>query len=156
MLFKIFQYPIPSPYPLDDLNHWLASHRVISVKQEIVTTENTATLVFVVQSQSDSVQPSESRGTSRRDRVDYKTLLDENEFLIFDALRKVRQQIAESEAIPLYAIINNAQLAQMVRLKCATLGSLVAIEGFGTARIEKYGSRLLEVMAGFETTSPST
>ncbi|MFY7876513.1 MAG: HRDC domain-containing protein [Pirellula sp.] len=156
MLFKIFQYPIPSPYPLDDLNHWLASHRVISVKQEIVTTENTATLVFVVQSQSDSVQPSESRGTSRRDRVDYKTLLDENEFLIFDALRKVRQQIAESEAIPLYAIINNAQLAQMVRLKCTTLGSLDAIDGFGTARIEKYGARLLEVIAGFDSPDPST
>ncbi len=150
MLFKVFQYPIPSSYPLDDLNRWIASHRVISVKQEIVVTDETATLVFVVQTDSASMQQQERKGSGRRERVDYKEMLNEEEFRIYDALRQARREMAEAESIPLYAVINNAQLVQMVRLKCVTLDSLDAINGLGVARIEKYGSRLLDVVARFE------
>lgn len=146
MLFKVFQYPIPSSCPLDDLNRWIASHRVISVKQEIVVTEDSATLIFVVQTDNASVRQGESKGTGRRERVDYKGMLDESEFRIYDALRQARREIAEAESIPLYAIINNAQLAQMVRLKCATLHSLDAIQRGQMDELE-YQQRITSLFA---------
>jgi len=56
----------------------------------------------------------------------------------------VRKQIAQEEAVPVYVVFTNEQLAQMVRSRVTTKEAMEQIEGVGDARIEKYGPMLLE------------
>ena len=44
MPFQLFQYPIPAPTSLDDLNAFLSSHRVARVTQHLVTGSDGASL----------------------------------------------------------------------------------------------------------------
>jgi superfamily II DNA helicase RecQ len=82
-----------------------------------------------------------------REKVDYREVLSPEEFAVFARLREVRKEIAQSEAVPVYTIFTNEQLAQMVQTKAKTRTALEAIAGVGDARIEKYGARVLEVLA---------
>jgi superfamily II DNA helicase RecQ len=63
-------------------------------------------------------------------------------------LREWRKGVAEKEAIPVYAVLSNEQLAAMVQNKVGSKAGLKAIEGVGDARVEKYGDALLHVLAG--------
>jgi superfamily II DNA helicase RecQ len=49
--------------------------------------------------------------------------------------------------VPVYTIFTNEQLAQMVQVRATTKAALEKIAGVGDARIEKYGSRMLDVLA---------
>ena len=53
----------------------------------------------------------ESKGGGGRPRVDYKEILSADEFAVFVRLREVRKQLAATEAIPVYAVCTNEQLA---------------------------------------------
>ena len=53
----------------------------------------------------------------------------------------MRQGIAKDEAVPVYMIFTNEQLAQMVRLEARSKADLDKITGVGEARIQKYGER---------------
>ena len=45
-------------------------------------------------------------------------------------------------------ISNNRQLAEVVKVRPASLAALGAIEGFGEAKLKKYGKELLALIAG--------
>ena len=62
---------------------------------------------------------------------------------MFAKLRELRKEIAQAEAVPVYTIFTNEQLAQMVQSKVTTKTALEGIAGIGDARIEKYGTRIL-------------
>ena len=59
----------------------------------------------------------------------------------------MRKEIAQAEGVPVYTIFTNEQLAQMVQSRATTKAALEKIAGVGDARIEKYGARMLEVLA---------
>lgn len=68
MPFKVFQYPLPLVGDTADLNQWLASHRVLSVKHYCVNLDQTALLVFVVETLEAKVpESSDPQGRSRVD-----------------------------------------------------------------------------------------
>jgi superfamily II DNA helicase RecQ len=48
--------------------------------------------------------------------------------------------------VPIYTLFTNEQLAEMARGPVTSLADLRRIQGVGTARIEKYGSQLLNVL----------
>ncbi len=93
-------------------------------------------------------QPAEAKKTAlaRRAKVDYKEVLSPEEFAVFARLRDVRKEIAQVEAVPVYTIFTNEQLAQMVQTRATTKAALEKIAGVGDARIEKYGPRILEFL----------
>ena len=66
-----------------------------------------------------------------RAKTDYKEILSEPDFAIFAKLRDVRKAIAQSEAVPVYTIFTNEQLAQMVTSKATTRAALAKIDGLG-------------------------
>ena len=47
----------------------------------------------------------------------------------------------------MYTIFTNEQLAQMVQTRTTTKAGLEKIAGIGDARSEKYGGRMLELLA---------
>jgi len=147
MPFKVFQYPLPLVGDTADLNQWLATHRVLSLKQYCVSLENTAVLVFVVETLE--ANATGQQNPQARSRIDYKEVLSPEDFDIYSELRVLRKAIANEEGIPVYSVFSNAQLASMVLDRVGTLAAMGGIEQVGQARIDKYGAAFLEVLSKY-------
>jgi len=141
MPYHLFQYPLPGPTDMGELNTFLSTHRIVSVREEVLTTPSGALLIFVVQSVEGAAPP-----TGGSKRIDYKTVLNPEQFVLFCQLREERKRIAESEGVPIYTVFTNEQLAEMVRGPVRTLGEMAQLEGVGPARLEKHGTRFLSLL----------
>jgi len=64
--------------------------------------------------------------------------------------------MAQAEAVPVYALFTNEQLAQMVLRRCRTKSELLGIEGVGEAKIDKYAERLLLILTTIEEQADAT
>lgn len=141
MSFRLFQFPIPGDSDTREMNAFLASHRIVSVQHHLVPTSGGGVLAFVVH-YTDPAAPTAGPGK----KVDYKEILTPDQFAVFSRLRDERKKWAESEAVPVYTLFTNDQLADIVRLPVRSLADLTRINGIGHARIEKYGQRLLSLI----------
>ena len=92
--------------------------------------------------------PSGDKSRSRKkSRIDYREILSEQDFAVFSRLRELRKILAEKEAVPVYAVCANEQLAKMSRERCSSLSQLQEINGFGEAKANKYGRAFLEAIS---------
>lgn len=66
---------------------------------------------------------------------------------VFLALKTWRNEMAKEEGHPAYAIARNTQLAALVKSAPKTKAALKEIDGFGEAFCEKYGEKVLSLMA---------
>ena len=153
MSFRVFQYPLPAPPELADLNAFLSSHRIATVHHHVVSVAGDAILVFVVQTVPGSTAKGPVQGPPPR--TDYREQLGEEDFAIFSRLRAGRKRIAEEEGVPVYTVLSNAQLAEIVKRRVQTRDDLATIEGIGRARVEKYGDRMPAVLAAAGVTRPT-
>ena len=64
----------------------------------------------------------------------------------FDRIRKWRNETAKKEGKPAYAILTNRMAAEAATLPAPTLSALGRIANVGPARVERYGSSILEVL----------
>ena len=75
--------------------------------------------------------------------MDYKEILSAEDFADLCPPAGSPQELAGTEAIPVYAVCTNEQLAEMAKSRAATLADLKKIDGFGDAKAEKYGETFL-------------
>jgi superfamily II DNA helicase RecQ len=131
-----------------DLNAFLRSHRVLSVDRRWVDQGEHSFWEFCVDYLETSGGTTASGGKDgpSRERIDYKQQLSPADFQVFVKLRDLRKEIAQAEAIPMYMVFTNEQLARMCETRVSTKTALEKIIGVGSARIEKYGSRFLELL----------
>jgi superfamily II DNA helicase RecQ len=80
-------------------------------------------------------------------KVDYREILSEQEYALFDRLRTTRKELAEKQGVPVYAVFTNDQLANMIKNKAKTIKELTAVPGIGEARAKQYGETMLKVLA---------
>lgn len=66
---------------------------------------------------------------------------------VFLALKTWRNETAKTEGRPAYAIARNTQLAELAKSAPKTKAALKEIEGFGEAFCEKYGEKVLALLA---------
>lgn len=147
MGFKFFTIPIQNAEQVEEeLNAFLRSHRILSVDRRWVDQGPTSFWSFCIDYLDGSVGGI-SKSRQQKDRkIDYREILDPQEFAVFAKLRELRKEMAQMEAVPVYTVFTNEQLAQMVQTKVATTKALEEIAGVGDARIEKYGPRFLELL----------
>jgi superfamily II DNA helicase RecQ len=148
MAFKIFTVPINDNGQTEaELNAFLRGHKVLAVDRRWVDQGASSFWSFCVDylESNSAAGPAGPRGL--RGKIDYKEVLAPEEFAVFVKLRDLRKQIAQSEAVPVYTVFTNEQLARMVQQKVTTKAALEQIAGVGDARVEKYGPRVLELLA---------
>jgi hypothetical protein len=150
MAFRFFQVPVrESGVAEEELNRFLRSHRVLSVDRRWVDQGTESFWSFCVD-YLETVQPSTSHsrpgGGDGRGKVDYREVLSPEQFAAFVKLRELRQTISKDEAVPVYVIFTNEQLAAMVQQGAASKADLGRIDGVGEARIQRYGERFLECL----------
>lgn len=143
MALRFFTIPVAQPEPTaSELNSFLANHRVLVVERHLID-QGGGSFWAVCVDYLEGSPVSTGRPGPSRGKVDYKEILSAEEFTLFAKLRDLRKEIAQAEAVPVYTIFTNEQLAGMVQAKATTKSDLESIAGVGDARIEKYGDRFL-------------
>ena len=92
------------------------------------------------------MQPESGPVSPRKGKIDYREVFNEPDFALFARLRNLRKTLAEQEGVPAYALFTNEQLAAMVHQRVTSKAALSAIDGVGTARIDKYGEAFLALL----------
>jgi superfamily II DNA helicase RecQ len=148
MAFKFFAIPIRNAdAAAAEMNGFLRAHKVLSIDRRWVDGGADSLWLFCIDYlDSLSAGGSDKNGSGSRSKVDYKDILRPEEFAVFSQLRQLRKEISQREAVPVYTVFTNEQLAQMVQTRAATKAALEKIAGVGDARIEKYGPRILEFL----------
>jgi len=143
MRFKLFSISASGDAEAEEeLNRFLGGHRVVSVQKELVRDGAGGYWCFCIE----YLLGAAGKQGSDRSRVDYKQVLSEAHFAVFAKLREVRKQAAAEEAIPVYAVCTNEQLVEMAKSHAATVADLKKIDGFGDAKVEKYGQRFVSAI----------
>jgi len=149
MAQRFFIVPVQSSDGAEaDLNAFLSSHKVLTIDRRWVDLGANSFWAFCIDYMPTSrgTEPAGRTASGNRNRVDYKDVLAPDEFAVFSTLRQIRKDIAQTEAIPVYTVFTNEQLAQIVQRRCRTKADLSKIEGIGEARIEKYADQILPVV----------
>ncbi len=127
-----------------ELNAFLGGHRVVSLDRRFVDQGAQSFWAICVDF---VVGPAgKSSPYAPKERVDYKEKLTPEQFRVFAQLRDLRKQVAQAEAVPVYTVFSNDQLARMVVDQTTTKEALEKIDGVGDARVAKYGPRFLELL----------
>ena len=87
--------------------------------------------------------------TERAARVAGLADLEVDEAL-FARLRALRKRLAGEQGVPAYVVFSDATLAEMAARKPATYVDLLAVNGVGQAKLERYGDAFLEAIAAHE------
>jgi DNA helicase-2/ATP-dependent DNA helicase PcrA len=65
----------------------------------------------------------------------------------YKALKRWRLERALADDLPAYVVFHNSTLAEIVRRQPATLNELAAVPGVGPAKLDRYGSEVLQALA---------
>jgi superfamily II DNA helicase RecQ len=148
MQLRIFVIPIKNVEPAEaELNRFLRGNRILAVTKEFVNHgENSFWSIAI-----EYLEPVGSMGSGQQsrkgDRIDYREVLSDEQFKVFVQLRELRKEIANKEAVPVYAVFTNEQLAEMARRRPTSMAGLAEIEGIGEAKTQKYGQSFLDRIA---------
>ena len=133
-----------------ELNSFLARHKVVSIQRQLIDQGVNSFWAICVDYLTHTPGDSAGNLNLSRSRIDYKAILPPQEFAVFSRLRELRKELAQTEAVPVYALFTNEQLAQMVQRRCHSKSELAQIEGIGEAKIDKYAERLLPLLSTLE------
>jgi superfamily II DNA helicase RecQ len=130
-----------------EINAFLRSVRIVNTQREFVNQGNNSFWSLCVEYLANGAQGADKRGsTGKKARIDYKEVLSPRAFAVFAQLREWRKRTAAAEAVPVYTIFTNEQLALMVEKGIATRSGLQQIDGIGEARVNKYGDQVLKII----------
>ncbi|MBF0229449.1 MAG: HRDC domain-containing protein [Desulfamplus sp.] len=144
--FKFFSIPVK--YEADEeseLNAFLRSVQTITIHRELICQDNRFYWAIAVEYMTGSKKDVRKSELESK-KIDYKEVLSPEEFAIFAKLRDWRKETAAREAVQLYNVFMNDQMAAMVQKKITTKARLKEIEGVGDGRIEKYGDAVLAIL----------
>lgn len=131
------------------LNGFLASHRIVTVERRLVDVGAASYWAICVDYLPSSAGKTSDRRPGRG-KIDYKEVLSPPDFACFSRLRQLRQELSQRDAVPVYAIFNNEQLAEIAKRRPTSRTAFDAILGVGDARIEKYADAVIGIVVACE------
>jgi len=75
--------------------------------------------------------------------------LDEAGAGLFQALRRLRKQLADEQSVPPYVIFSDTSLREMARYRPASLGAFSTISGVGRRKLEQFGQVFTETIQAY-------
>lgn len=145
MQIKIFDISsISSESNLEQINRFLRGHKVLDIDKQFYTTSDSVGHWSLFVTYLPTAGDVNNVIQEKREKVDYKTVLSETDFVKFSKLRAIRKQLAADDAVPAYAVFTDAELSQIAQLSSIEEKTVMKINGIGEKRIEKYGRLLCE------------
>ncbi|MEM1166267.1 MAG: ATP-dependent DNA helicase RecQ [Planctomycetota bacterium] len=80
--------------------------------------------------------------------------LTPSERALFEKLRGLRREIAESQDVPAYVVFSDATLRSMSRIRPRTVPSMRRVSGVGETKLERYGQAFFDAIEVFCETTP--
>lgn len=146
MKLRFFAIPATAPDAVqEEVNQFCATHRVVSLEKHLIPDGDRSYWALCI-SYLETAPSQPSARLSRKDKIDYREVLNEHDFALFARLRSLRKTLAERDGIPAYALFTNEQLAAMIQQRVTSKAAMSAIDGVGTARIDKYGDAFLQLL----------
>lgn len=150
MLVRVFTLvfdPATGRFNDEAVREFLADQEVVSIHDHFFVKESTPYLALVACYRPRALLPPvpNAQGGRQRDES-WREVLAKEDWPLFNALRDWRGERARREGIPTYVVCNNRQLAEVVSKRPATLSELGHINGFGDAKLKKYGKEMLAII----------
>ncbi|MEN6423125.1 MAG: HRDC domain-containing protein [Smithella sp.] len=127
------------------MNAFLRSVRALTIHKEFVSQGENSLWCLAVEYLPQAGEKDFKKGENRN-KTDYREILSPEDFTLFVKLREWRKQAATAEAVPVYTIFTNEQLAAIAQKRTATLADLKTIDGVGESRAGKYGDAILKIV----------
>ena len=131
----------------NELNEFLNSRRIINVEKRLIDGERGTGWVFLVEY---TAEGNKNKQGSSQQRIDYREVLNADEYILFDKLRNLRKELADKSGIPVYAVFTNDQLAAMVKKPPKHVKDLLEIAGIGESRVKQYGEAFITLFSNKE------
>ena len=77
--------------------------------------------------------------------------LDAADQPLFEALRRLRAELAKEQSVPAYVIFHDATLRAIAERRPASLEALGQVSGVGAAKLDRYGEQVLAALREAET-----
>ncbi len=135
MQIKLFTIPCSESNELnEELNRFLRGNKIVNIEKQFYVLNYEAYWSFCITYLLNQSTPSQEK----KEKIDYKEILDEKSFAKFTKLRSLRKVLSEKDAVPAYAVFTDAELALMSQMDEMSGSNLRKIQGIGEKRIEKY------------------
>ncbi len=147
MQYKFFTIPVMgdgATAASDEMNAFIRGRRVLTVQRELISNGTMSCWTCCVE-YIDGAKPLEFGKFGAKEKIDYRQVLNDEDFARFRILRECRKAIAEEDAVPAYAVFLDEHLANIAKSSEVTLETLKAVNGVGEKKIEKYGKRFIEL-----------
>lgn len=118
----------------DELSLFISNKTVFSIKHDFFIYQGIPYISFVI-----------SYEDGKKETIAKKNLNFEEQKM-FETLRLWRNQKAQRESSPPYALFTNNQLVEIVKTQPTTLTALQRINGIGESKIENHGKEVLEIL----------
>lgn len=139
MQYKLFNVPIADPEREEaSLNVFLRNHSVHHVERAFHAGPMGACWSFCIEYADNKQESVAAEAAPRKEKIDYREILDECTYIKFSRLKEIRKQIALREAIPAYAVFTNEELVSIAKLESISKESLQVLFGLGDKKVEKY------------------
>lgn len=156
-LFTLRFNPATDRFDDSSVAAFLTDKDVLSIRDHFFVRDDIPYLTLVIcyrtsipaAATAQAATPGQPRDESWRDQ------LTEADWPLFKTLRTWRGERAKQQGVPPYVICNNRQLVEVVKARPQTLAALGSIEGFGEAKLSKYGKDLLSLIAGDAKPAPA-
>jgi formylglycine-generating enzyme required for sulfatase activity len=148
-VFTLRFNPVTERFDDSGVTGFLADKEVLAIRDHFFVKDDVPYLVLVVRYRAAVLPAPAATAKSEQSRDEsWRELLTEADLPLFETLRTWRSERCKQEGIPPYVICNNRQLAEVVKTRPPTLAALGRIDGFGEAKLKKYGNDLLALVAG--------
>ena len=87
-------------------------------------------------------------------RAEPRALVSDEDAPLLSALKALRRALADAANVPPYVIFNDRSLIEMAESRPQTLDAFARISGVGATKLERYGTRFLEVITGAPSPAP--
>ena len=92
--------------------------------------------------------------TKKKPRKGKWSVFEDYDKTLFDRLRALRKRLADEQQVPPYIIFSDKTLHEMCRCYPASLPEMVAINGVGNAKLERYGDEFMEEIRTYLEENP--
>ena len=121
-----------------ELNKFLNSHRILSTSKMFNQIDGSWSFCI------EFIPDENFLKDKQKKKIDYRETLDVEDFAKFRALRDARMALSKELNVPAFVIFLDSELVSLVD-KEITKENLLALNGFGEQKFEKYGNRFLEL-----------
>jgi superfamily II DNA helicase RecQ len=138
------------------LRDFIKDKEVLSIRDHFFVKNEVPYLAVIINYRPQPLAAALEVKAGGRDKGDesWRALIAEADVPLFNSLRDWRTTRSRREGLPPYVIGTNRQLAAMVVARPISLAKLGEIEGFGKAKLERYGKEILAILA--EAAEPAT